>query len=247
MFRKGLNCGRGEARRFFRCISGKRSQPACKPGSVGPAHPCRQTDVTAIPLGRSLPTVSSNQPGWQGRKTGPSPCGLHHPYSVLLPAGLAMPLPLPAPRCALTAPFHPYPACGAVFSLWRCPWGHPRRTLSGAVSPWSPDFPPREAAAVRPAGHARIWVSRPLVNRDPREEAQERGIDNRARGLTLRLSEGRRCSRLRRQAWMRPFGRVLASEPFEPDPGHAGEGTGRLQPPLSRYSVAPERAGRLLR
>jgi hypothetical protein len=31
------------------------------------------------------------------------------PYSVLLRVGLAMPLPLPAARCALTAPFHPYP------------------------------------------------------------------------------------------------------------------------------------------
>ena len=31
-----------------------------------------------------------------------------HPYSVLLLAGLAMPSPSPGPRCALTAPFHPY-------------------------------------------------------------------------------------------------------------------------------------------
>ena len=28
------------------------------------------------------------------------------PYSVLLPVGFTMPPPLPAPRCALTAPFH---------------------------------------------------------------------------------------------------------------------------------------------
>src|SRR5260370_38196680 len=31
------------------------------------------------------------------------------PYSVLLPVWFAMPVPLPEPRCALTAPFHPYP------------------------------------------------------------------------------------------------------------------------------------------
>src|ERR1700748_2495124 len=45
-----------------------------------------------------------------------SPCGviafanspLCHPYSVLLPVGFTMPPPLPDPRCALTAPFHPY-------------------------------------------------------------------------------------------------------------------------------------------
>ena len=30
------------------------------------------------------------------------------PYSVLLPVWFAMPVPLPDPRCALTAPFHPY-------------------------------------------------------------------------------------------------------------------------------------------
>src|SRR5690242_20138165 len=35
---------------------------------------------------------------------------LRRPYSVLLPVGFAMPAPLPQPRCALTAPFHPYPA-----------------------------------------------------------------------------------------------------------------------------------------
>lgn len=31
----------------------------------------------------------------------------------------------------------------AVCSLLRFPWGHPRRTLSGTLSPWSPDFPRR--------------------------------------------------------------------------------------------------------
>src|SRR5262249_61085538 len=31
-------------------------------------------------------------------------------YSVLLPVGFALPLPLPAARCALTAPFHPCPS-----------------------------------------------------------------------------------------------------------------------------------------
>jgi len=31
------------------------------------------------------------------------------PYSVLLPVGFAVPVLLPGPRCALTAPFHPYP------------------------------------------------------------------------------------------------------------------------------------------
>src|SRR5271165_2626980 len=33
----------------------------------------------------------------------------HRSYSVLLPAGLAVPPTLPPARCALAAPFHPYP------------------------------------------------------------------------------------------------------------------------------------------
>src|SRR6478752_3442014 len=52
--------------------------------------------------------------------------------------------------------FSPLPQrTAAVHSLWHCPWGRPRRTLSGTVCPWSPDFPPRppfgqERAAVQP-------------------------------------------------------------------------------------------------
>ena len=69
--------------------------------------PRSRVDVTAIPLGRPLPGASSNQPGRRpGNRLGRfRPC---RPYSVLLPAGLAVPLPLPVARCALTAPFHPY-------------------------------------------------------------------------------------------------------------------------------------------
>jgi len=82
------------------------------------------------------------------------------PYSVLLPVGFAVPLLLPGPRCALTAPFHPYPPKlmrkRAVCFLWHCPWGRPRRRLSGTVLPRSPDFPPcppiRWQLAERPSG-----------------------------------------------------------------------------------------------
>ena len=43
----------------------------------------------------------------------------------------------------------------AVCSLWHFPWTRARRTLSGTVCPWSPDFPPRRpfgfaGAAARP-------------------------------------------------------------------------------------------------
>lgn len=67
-------------------------------------------DVTAIPLGRPSPGASSNQPERRGQRI--RPCcasgAACRSYSVLLPAGLAMPPTLPPARCALTAPFHPY-------------------------------------------------------------------------------------------------------------------------------------------
>src|SRR6185312_4534479 len=102
------------------------------------------------------------------RMTGPDRAedfASRHSYSVLLPVGFAVPPPLPEARCALTAPFHPYRGqhttrprrsvlCGTV------PEVSPvrvqlRRTLSGTVRPWSPDFPPRPPfgiGAERPSG-----------------------------------------------------------------------------------------------
>ncbi len=38
-------------------------------------------------------------------------------YLVLLPAGFTLPLLLPAARCALTAPFHPYLRRGGLLSV----------------------------------------------------------------------------------------------------------------------------------
>ena len=78
-----------------------------------------------IHLGHPLPDASRDQPGRQrGNAPGPmtGPC---LPYSVLLPVGFTVPLPLPGARCALTAPFHPYPlgrkAGQAVCFLWHFP------------------------------------------------------------------------------------------------------------------------------
>jgi len=183
-------------------VVAKTSQPACKPGSVRPALPFGRADVTAIPLGRSSPTVSSNQPGWQDLETGPSPCGLHHPYSVLLPAGLAVPLPLPEARCALTAPFHPYPRARPDSRSWVVEGGLLSVALSLGLPPpdvirrrvsMEPGLSSADAAAVRPTGMAGIWGSQLSVNRQ--------AIDNPGGGLTLHASEGCRIARLRRAAW----------------------------------------------
>jgi hypothetical protein len=76
------------------------------------------------------------------RMTGPDgPRGFRrerHSYSVLLPVGFAVPLPLPAARCALTAPFHPCRGQNAT---------QPRRSvLCGTVPEACP-------AKDHPAGH----------------------------------------------------------------------------------------------
>jgi len=123
-----------------------RCQTACKPGSVRGRSRC-----TAIPLGRASRRASRDQPGRRGGNAPASDtervrAAAGCPYSVLLPVGFTLPPPLPAARCALTAPFHPCPRAiaraWAVCFLWHFPWGRPRRPLAGTVFPWSPDFPP---------------------------------------------------------------------------------------------------------
>lgn len=87
-------------------------QPACKPGSVR-HRPLART----IRDGHSSGTMFAHGLEQPTRTAGlTSPRGviacanspLRRPYSVLLPVGFTMPVPLPEPRCALTAPFHPY-------------------------------------------------------------------------------------------------------------------------------------------
>src|SRR5690554_997922 len=70
----------------------------------------------AIHLGRPSPNASRDLPGQQ-RENAPG-LETHCPYSVLLPVGFTVPSPLPATRCALTAPFHPYrPEAGGLLSV----------------------------------------------------------------------------------------------------------------------------------
>ena len=56
-----------------------------------------------IYLGPALPSASSGQPGAVRRATA------YAPYLALLRVGFALPPMSPSGRCALTAPFHPYP------------------------------------------------------------------------------------------------------------------------------------------
>src|ERR1044071_7136246 len=62
----------------------------------------RDGHSSATPVARRLKQPTRTAPG-QGLRLSPR-C---RPYSVLLPVGFTVPLPLPETRCALTAPFHP--------------------------------------------------------------------------------------------------------------------------------------------
>src|ERR1035438_283776 len=66
------------------------------------------------------------------------------PYLVLLRVGFSLPAELLLPRCALTAPFHPYPTLrrGGIFSVALSV--EPLRTRPAVSRPaalWRPDFP----------------------------------------------------------------------------------------------------------
>jgi len=68
----------------------------------------------AIHLGRSSPNASRDRPerrrGRPARQPGNAESACRS-YLVLLPVGFSLPPPLPAARCALTAPFHPCRPC----------------------------------------------------------------------------------------------------------------------------------------
>ncbi len=61
----------------------------------------------------------------------------------LAPSGVYTACLSPDTRCALTAPFHPYHSltCFGGMFLLHFPYSYLRRTLSGTLALWSPDFP----------------------------------------------------------------------------------------------------------
>ena len=159
----------------------QQSQTACKPGSV--PHPGAMPGaVMAIPLGRSSPSASCDRPE-RRREGSPGIFGslrdACRSYLVLLPVGFSLPPPLPAARCALTAPFHP---CR--------PPGVPRRVggvLSVALSLGSP--PPgvtRHRTSVEPglssprataeSGHPAVWHRKIWVVVAPLSKPPQTGL-----------------------------------------------------------------------
>src|SRR5256885_8646172 len=81
-------------------------QTVCKPGSVPPESGDGHSSGTFVTERLARPTRAA------ARKARPATLAeasaACRSYLVLLPVGFTLPPPLPAARCALTAPFHPY-------------------------------------------------------------------------------------------------------------------------------------------
>src|SRR5271166_1194640 len=90
----------------------------------------------------------------------------HRSYSVLLPAGLAVPPTLPPARCALAAPFHPYlqakrpcgPLAGGGLLSVALSLGSPPPDVIRRRIRMEPGLSSACAAAVRPTGEPGIWA-----------------------------------------------------------------------------------------
>jgi hypothetical protein len=139
----------------------EKGQTACKPGSVPPA----EAGATIIPLDRPLLDGSRDLPGRLGPGTalpdaharkheGPGAPSLFG----LAPGGACHAVPVAGSAVRSYRTLSPLPRedrnlDAAVYSLWRYPWGRPRRVLPATLSPWSPDFPrPHRKAGARPPG-----------------------------------------------------------------------------------------------
>jgi hypothetical protein len=123
--------------------------------------------VTVIPLGcRSLGS-SSDLPGAcdaPSRHVRPKALA---PYLILLRVGFTLPRPLLDARCALTAPFHPYPRGRYLFCGTGRPWAFtPKsRTLSGTLLCGVRTFlPHRHAARPNRRSRRRRQPSGPIVS-----------------------------------------------------------------------------------
>ena len=140
--------GKGASRPVSRVLYGAEGEPAARDDHSSGA-------AVAGRLERSTRATARKR---VGRRVGPAAARPVAPIRSYSRWGLPC-----RRRCRLRGALLPHPFTltrtgdrslrRAVCFLWRFPWGRPRRTLSGTVFPWSPDFPPRSrAAAVRPAG-----------------------------------------------------------------------------------------------
>ncbi len=146
-------------------------QTVCKPGSVPACAVDGYSSGTFVAERLTRPTRATTRKHAFGPK---SKCC---PYSVLLPVWFALPPPLPAARCALTAPFHPYPHrpktnwrfafCGTFPGV--APAGrYPAPCLRGARTFLPSRVSPMRRAAIRPSGRQNVTSERQLVKESSR-------------------------------------------------------------------------------
>jgi len=168
---------------------GYRHQPACKPGSVGHrplARTIRDGHSSGTTFAHCLeqPTRTASLTSLPHAAIAFANGARCRPYSVLLPVWFAMPVPLPEPRCALTAPFHPccppfragkrFVLCGTVTGVapaggYPAPYVDGARTflscslstVAGAPTPGTPhEHPPDERSRLDGTGDS------PLTSND---------------------------------------------------------------------------------
>jgi len=106
----------------------------CKPSSV-PAAAGRRRRAKAICL--DPPLLTGSAPRGKQPTRGHEAWTCQDRYLALHPVGFTMPATSPPPRCALTAPFHPYPRPPrlrrAVSFLWHFPCPASLKELRGTV------------------------------------------------------------------------------------------------------------------
>src|SRR5437899_5374039 len=133
-----------------------RCQTVCKPGSVPPESGDGHSSGTFVAERLARPTRAAARKARPAARHAETAC---RSYLVLLPVGFALPPPLPAARCALTAPFHPCRPPGAPETGRRCTFcgtfpgvapagGYPAPYLRGARTFLSPR---RRRAAIQPS------------------------------------------------------------------------------------------------
>ena len=143
-----------------RLFQNRSCQPACKPGSVWPrrlAAPRRggHSSWTRVATRLTQPTRTAGRKLPRGLPLVPSLFGL-------APGGVCRAAPVARRAVGSYPTLSPLPrrdpkAGRAVCFLWHFPWGRPRRTLSGTVFPWSPDFPHPQPFGSRGCGRPAGW------------------------------------------------------------------------------------------
>ncbi len=144
-------------------------QTVCKPGSVHAEALDGHSSGTRLAARLARPTRAADR---KPSRVLVSRRSAGRPYSVLLPVGFTLPALLPRPRCALTAPFHPYRrhAGGGLFSV-ALSLGSPPPAVSRhrvSVEPGLSSSGLCPPAAVQPSGSCLLDLNRVARQPPPR-------------------------------------------------------------------------------